>query len=289
MSYTYEPRKHPHKTDKAPPPTATAYNSVDTTPQIPNRIMPETLSSFNLGEAMQARMTRTFGDLSAVKNYTPPAQTQEPVKTEGYSGSVTHAVSNATPSPSVAGAMQAKRAKKAEAEEKYGLKGPSKDDQVAAPARDVKIGDQNWTDVELVEQGQEEDLQRFHQARDFVQEQFYQHNLLKEVDPAKYRKGKTNYDQFIRDAAKGGPKKKLRQNVNSFLLRNRKRRNMLFKPLTDIKDAPGRTLFEDGADDTIRKAIEDVEEDDPYENREEKRQNIIKEHEKKPEEDRKDM
>lgn len=44
-----------------------------------------------------------------MKNYTPPAQTQEPARTGAYSGPVTHTVSNAAPSPSAAGAMQAKR------------------------------------------------------------------------------------------------------------------------------------------------------------------------------------
>ena len=109
MPHTYEHRKHPLTKDKTLFPGDTTYHNADPAPQIPNRVMPDTASSINLDDAMQARMTRTFGDLSAVKNYTPPAQTQEPARTGAYSGPVTHTVSNAAPSPSAAGAMQAKR------------------------------------------------------------------------------------------------------------------------------------------------------------------------------------
>ena len=65
--------------------------------------------SFNLDAAMRERMTSTFGDLSAVKSYTPPVREQAPAPTGPYTGPVTHAVSEASPSPSVAGPMQAKR------------------------------------------------------------------------------------------------------------------------------------------------------------------------------------
>ena len=92
-----------------PPRVDTAYNNVDKAPQIPNRAMPAATLSFDLGAAMQDRMARTFGDLSAVKNYTPPVREHAPLQTVLYTGPVTHAISNASPSPSVAGPMQAKK------------------------------------------------------------------------------------------------------------------------------------------------------------------------------------
>lgn len=63
----------------------------------------------DLDAIMQARMASTFGDLSAVRNYTPPALTQAPLQTGPYTGPVTHALSGASPSPSAAGPMQAKK------------------------------------------------------------------------------------------------------------------------------------------------------------------------------------
>ena len=74
MGYTYQQRKRPHSKDNAPPPHGadTAHTRADTVPQIPNRAMPDTASSFDLDGAMHARINSTFGDLSAVRNYTPP-------------------------------------------------------------------------------------------------------------------------------------------------------------------------------------------------------------------------
>ena len=57
---------------------------------------------------MQERMTNTFGDLSAVRGYVPPARETAPVSAAPYTGQVTHTLSDAAPSPA-AGPMQAKR------------------------------------------------------------------------------------------------------------------------------------------------------------------------------------
>ena len=111
MGNMYEQRNRPPTKDNAPPQVDTAYNNVDKAPQIPNRAMPAATLSFDLGAAMQDRMARTFGDLSAVKNYTPPVREHAPPQTVLYTGPVTHAISSASPSPSVAGPMQAKKEK----------------------------------------------------------------------------------------------------------------------------------------------------------------------------------
>ncbi len=108
MGYTYEQRKRPHGPQNTAPERTNAPGPGH------NALMPGTAAtqngpSFDLDGAMQARMTDTFGDLSAVRNYTPPEKSQAPVPTGPYTGPVTHAISNASPSPSVAGPMQAKR------------------------------------------------------------------------------------------------------------------------------------------------------------------------------------
>ena len=65
--------------------------------------------STDLNAAMQERMTNTFGDLSAVKAYVPPAMETTPATVGPYTGPVAHTLSAAFPSPSAAGPMQAKR------------------------------------------------------------------------------------------------------------------------------------------------------------------------------------
>ena len=106
MGNMFEQRKRPQAKDNAPP-TDITYNIADTAPQIPNRAIPDSAPSFDLDAAMQARMANTFGDLSAVRNYTPPVREQAPQHTGPYTRPVTHALSDASPSPSVAGPMQA--------------------------------------------------------------------------------------------------------------------------------------------------------------------------------------
>ena len=141
MGNIYEQRKRPHTKDNTPP-VDIAYNNADTTPQIPNRAMPAATSSFDLDGAMQARMANTFGDLSAVRNYTPPKKSQAVVPTGPYIGPVTHAISDASPSPAVAGPMQA-------------LRGDSEKQQPvlpAAPSKEEKAHEseeeKNWKQME---------------------------------------------------------------------------------------------------------------------------------------------
>ncbi len=62
--------------------------------------------------AMKAKMENTFGDLSALRDYQPPVREAAPAQAGPYTGPVTHAVSNASPSPMAAGVMQARRGKK---------------------------------------------------------------------------------------------------------------------------------------------------------------------------------
>ena len=80
MSYTYEQRKQfqgpqntaPERTN-APGPGFSAPNA--------GASIPPAGPSFDLAGAMQARMARTFGDLSAVRDYTPPVREQAPLQT----------------------------------------------------------------------------------------------------------------------------------------------------------------------------------------------------------------
>ena len=67
--------------------------------------------SRRLDAAMRERMSRTFGDLSAVREWRPPVRETAPVPTEPYTGPVTHTLSDAAPSPAAAGPMQAMRKK----------------------------------------------------------------------------------------------------------------------------------------------------------------------------------
>ena len=52
-----------------------------------------------------------------MRNYTPPEKSQAAIPTGPYTGPVTHAISDASPSPSVAGPMQAKRSSEVSREE----------------------------------------------------------------------------------------------------------------------------------------------------------------------------
>ena len=110
MSYTYEQRRAPQvrqeaKSERNPEqepalPVTMGRPAAPGGPDGPNS---------RLDAVMRARMESTFGDLSAVRNYTPPARTQAPLQTGPYTGPVTHALSDASPSPSAAGPMQAMR------------------------------------------------------------------------------------------------------------------------------------------------------------------------------------
>ena len=108
MSYTYEQRKRPQGRENTAPERTTApgtgHNAL-----MPGPAIPQSSPSFDLDGAMQARMKSTFGDLSAVRDYTPPVREQAPLQTGPYTGPVTHALSGASPSPSAAGPMQAKK------------------------------------------------------------------------------------------------------------------------------------------------------------------------------------
>ena len=108
MSYTYEQRKRPQEPQKTAT-ERTAAPGPGHNALIPETAIPQDSPSFDLAGAMQARMTNTFGDLSAVRNYTPPEKTQVPAPSGPYTGPVTHAISDASPSPSAAGPMQAKK------------------------------------------------------------------------------------------------------------------------------------------------------------------------------------
>ena len=73
--------------------------------------------SFDLDAAMKTRMENTFGDLSAVRRLGNRAEGADkagsmvpaPAGETAYTGPVTHTLSDSSPSPASAGAMQAKR------------------------------------------------------------------------------------------------------------------------------------------------------------------------------------
>ena len=135
MGYTYDQRKRPQGRENTAPERATApgpaFNAL-----LPGTSAPQNAPSFDLDAAMKAKMENAFGDLSAVKNYTPLVQTQAPVQTGPYTGPVTHAVSGASLSPSVAGPMQAKKA--------YKETKSSKRDYIDDESEFVKQGDANY-------------------------------------------------------------------------------------------------------------------------------------------------
>ena len=98
MGYTYDQRKRPQGLQNTGPERTRApgpgHNAL-----MPGTAVPQSGPTFDLDAAMQARMASTFGDLSAVWNYTPPVREQAPLQTGPYTGPVTHAVSNASPLP----------------------------------------------------------------------------------------------------------------------------------------------------------------------------------------------
>ena len=105
MSYTYDQRKRPQGQTNAPPArTATAG-------PVSAPLRADTAGAGDpsaLETAMQERMSRTFGDLSAVKNYQPPVK-EVSAPPAPHTGPVGHAISASAPSPFMAGVMQAKR------------------------------------------------------------------------------------------------------------------------------------------------------------------------------------
>lgn len=112
MSYLYTSRKRePAASDREP--------KRNTAPDQARSLLPgrQAISgepegqSRRLDAAMQARMSRTFGDLSAVRDWQPPVRETAPVPTEPYTGPVTHTLSDTAPSPAAAGPMQAMRKK----------------------------------------------------------------------------------------------------------------------------------------------------------------------------------
>ena len=142
MSYTYDQRKRPQGPQNTEPERTTASR-----PGIEALMNGTARSSaamkgrsFDLDAAMQTRMAGTFGDLSALKSYTPPARTQAALQTGPYSGPVTHAVSGASPSPSAAGPMQAKKS--------YKESKSSDRDYINDEAQFVKPGDANYEDLD---------------------------------------------------------------------------------------------------------------------------------------------
>ena len=142
MSYVYDQRKRPQdprntepKRTAAPGPGMDALISGTARPAAARKGR-----SFDLDAAMQARMANTFGDLSAVRNCTHPAQTKEPVDTGPYTGPVTHAISGASPSPAAAGVMQAKRS--------YRESKSSDRDYINDEAQFVKPGDANYKELD---------------------------------------------------------------------------------------------------------------------------------------------
>ena len=90
---------------------------------------------------MQARMDRTFGDLSAVKSYTPPVREQAPAGAGPCTGPVTRAVSAASPAPSAAGPMQAKKESDTEYGERLWEEKAAKPNDVMLPLMDLPDDD----------------------------------------------------------------------------------------------------------------------------------------------------
>ena len=110
MGYTYAQRKRPRGQNTAP--ERTGAPGPDLTIRMPGQVWYDparTGRSPDLDAAMRARMTHSFGDLSALKGYEPPARETAPLPAAPYTGPVTRTLSNASPSPAAAGPMQAKR------------------------------------------------------------------------------------------------------------------------------------------------------------------------------------
>ncbi len=111
MSYTYDRRKRPQGQQAGEPERTTAPGPGMEAP-MSGRAAPGPAAqdrSFDLDAAMRERMTNTFGDLSALRDWQPPVREAAPAQAGPYTGPVTHALSGASPSHAAAGLMQAKR------------------------------------------------------------------------------------------------------------------------------------------------------------------------------------
>ena len=108
MSYTYDQRKRPQGQTNAPPARTAGTGPVSVSLRADAS---GTGNAEALASAMRERMTRTFGDLSAVRDYQPPVRTHAPAPAGSCTGPVSRAVSDAAPSPAAAGPMQAKKYK----------------------------------------------------------------------------------------------------------------------------------------------------------------------------------
>ena len=127
MSYTYEQRTSPKERSRQKPERAAESAPLQNIVTAGQAAAPAGGGSPNLEAVMRERMRGTFGDLSAVREVTsrtPEAPVRETAAPAPYTGSVTHALSGASPSPAAAGPMQAKRETK---EEKLRRKEASRD------------------------------------------------------------------------------------------------------------------------------------------------------------------
>ena len=77
MGYTYEQHKRTQERETTAPERTNAPGPGFSAPN-PGASVPPAGPSFDLAGAMQARMASTFGDLTAVRNYTPLVQTHAP-------------------------------------------------------------------------------------------------------------------------------------------------------------------------------------------------------------------
>ena len=71
MGYAYDQRKQPKVPQNTEPERTNAPGPVFSAPN-PGASIPPAGPSFDLNAAMRERMANTFGDLSAVRDYTPP-------------------------------------------------------------------------------------------------------------------------------------------------------------------------------------------------------------------------
>ena len=106
MPHIYAQRKRPRGQANTDPARSSAAGPVS----VPLRA--DTAGAGNtaaLDAAMKAKMMNTFVDLRALKDYRPPMRETATVPAGPYTGPVTHVISDASPSPSAAGPMQAKK------------------------------------------------------------------------------------------------------------------------------------------------------------------------------------
>lgn len=122
MSYTYDQRKRPPlRQESATEPSTAPGPGMDALMRgqaFPGAARKE--RGFDLDAAMKAKMEHAFGNLSAVKDYSSPAQTRAPAPAGPYTGPVTHTLSAASPSSASAGPMQAKRSRSGGGKKKAG-------------------------------------------------------------------------------------------------------------------------------------------------------------------------